>query len=61
MMRSSSTGIFVLKGYLEISYEILSDKDKPVEYHRKEEQAAETIERQITITRKYQKLGAVAP
>jgi PAS domain S-box-containing protein len=53
--------LMVLKGYLDLSRDTLGDKDKLVEYIKKEEHAAETIERQITFTREYQELGAVAP
>jgi PAS domain S-box-containing protein len=53
--------LMALKAYLELSHDILDNKEVLTGYIRKEEQVAEAIERQITFTREYQELGAAAP
>jgi len=53
--------LLALKGYLELSQDIIDNPDKLSEFIKKEEQAANTIERQITFTRDYQELGVAAP
>jgi len=53
--------LLALRGYLELSKDCLDDRAQVAEFIRKEEQAAETIDQQITFTREYQELGAVAP
>jgi len=53
--------LMALKGYLELSHEVIDDPTILTGYIRKEEQAADTIERQITFTRDYQELGVAAP
>ncbi len=50
-----------LKGYLELSHEIIDDPKILLEYIKKEEKAANTIEDQITFTKNYQALGVAAP
>jgi PAS domain S-box-containing protein len=53
--------LMALKGYLELSHEIIDDPKTLIEYIKKEEQAANTIEHQITFTKDYQELGIAAP
>ncbi|MCX6689038.1 MAG: response regulator [Methanoregula sp.] len=50
-----------LKGYLELSYDMIDKQDTILKFIKKEEQAANTIEAQITFTRDYQNLGAADP
>jgi len=53
--------LMAIKGYIEISREYLDDKKTLLEFLEKEEQAATTIEHQITFTRDYQNMGVKAP
>ncbi len=53
--------LLALKGYLEISKEYTADAAKMSEFIGKEEQVANTIERQITFTKEYEDLGVHAP
>jgi len=53
--------LMALKGYLELSHEVINNPTTLIEYIKKEEQAANTIEHQITFTKDYQELGAAAP
>jgi PAS domain S-box-containing protein len=53
--------LMALKGYLELSHEVIDNPTTLIEYIKKEEQAANTIEHQITFTKDYQELGAAAP
>ncbi len=53
--------LMVLKGYLELSYKVIDNPTTLLEYIKKEEKAANTIEAQITFTKDYQELGAAAP
>jgi PAS domain S-box-containing protein len=53
--------LFALRGYLELSHEMINNPAILEEYIRKEEQAARTIEHQISFTKDYQELGAAAP
>ena len=59
---TSGTSSLALKGYLEISKEYAADAAKMSEFIGKEEQVANTIERQITFTKEYEgHLGVHAP
>jgi len=53
--------LMALRGYLYLSQEVIDDPKTLIEYIKKEEQAANTIEHQIMFTKDYQELGAVAP
>ncbi len=53
--------LMALKGYLELSHEVIDNPKTLIEYIQKEEKAANTIENQITFTRDYQNLGIAAP
>jgi PAS domain S-box-containing protein len=53
--------LMALKGYLELSHEVIDNPTILTEYITKEEKAANTIEAQITFTKVYQELGAAAP
>ena len=53
--------LMVLKGYLELSHRVIDNPTTLIEYIKKEEKAANTIEHQIKFTKDYQDLGAVAP
>jgi len=53
--------LMALKGYLELSHEVINNPTILIEYIKKEEQAANTIELQITFTKDYQELGVTAP
>jgi PAS domain S-box-containing protein len=53
--------LMALKGYLELSHDVIDNPTTLIEYIKKEEKAANTIERQITFTRDYQNLGIAAP
>jgi PAS domain S-box-containing protein len=50
-----------LRGYLELSHDVINDPKTLLGFLEKEEQAAGTIQRQITFTKDYQDLGAAAP
>lgn len=51
----------VMKGYLELSRDVLDDQETLSEFLTKEEDAARNIERQIVFTKEYQDLGVKAP
>jgi len=53
--------LFALKGYLELSHDVIDKPETLREFIKKEQQAANTIEEQITFTRDYQNLGVAAP
>jgi PAS domain S-box-containing protein len=53
--------LMALKGYLELSHDVIDNPETLSGYIKKEQQAANTIEHQITFTRDYQELGVVAP
>jgi PAS domain S-box-containing protein len=53
--------LLVLKGYLELSHEVIDKPETLIEYIKKEEKATNTIEAQIVFTRDYQELGVAAP
>jgi len=53
--------LLVLRGYLELSHDVIDKPEALREYIKKEQHAAITIEEQITFTRDYQNLGAAAP
>ncbi|MCX6690354.1 MAG: PAS domain S-box protein, partial [Methanoregula sp.] len=53
--------LMALKGYLYLSHEVIDNPTTLIEYIKKEEKAANTIEHQITFTKDYQDLGAAAP
>ncbi|MFA5212303.1 MAG: ATP-binding protein, partial [Methanoregula sp.] len=53
--------LMALKGYLELSHEVIDNPSTLIEYIKKEEKAANTIEHQITFTKDYQNLGVAAP
>ncbi|MCX6690142.1 MAG: PAS domain S-box protein, partial [Methanoregula sp.] len=52
--------LLVLRGYLELSHDVIDKPEALKEYIKKEQQAAITIEEQITFTRDYQNLGVAA-
>jgi PAS domain S-box-containing protein len=53
--------LLALKGYIKLSREVITKPEKLVEYIKKEQEAADTIEQQITFTRDYKDLGASVP
>ena len=53
--------LLVLKGYLELSHDVIDKPEALKEYIKKEQQAAITIEHQIMFTKDYQELGVAAP
>jgi PAS domain S-box-containing protein len=53
--------LMALKGYLELSHEMIDNPTTLLGYIQKEEKAANTIEAQITFTKNYQALGVTAP
>jgi PAS domain S-box-containing protein len=53
--------LMALKGYLYLSEEMTDNPKTLLEYIKKEKQAADTIERQISFTRDYQELGIAVP
>ena len=53
--------LMVLKGYLELSLNAIDKPETLYGFIKKEQQAAKTIEEQITFTRDYQDLGVAAP
>jgi len=53
--------LFALRGYLELSHEMINNPAVLEEYIQKEEQAARTIEHQVSFTKDFQDLGAAAP
>jgi PAS domain S-box-containing protein len=53
--------LMALKGYLYLSHEMIDNPTILAGYLKKEEQAANAIENQITFTRDYQELGVAAP
>ncbi|MCX6689121.1 MAG: ATP-binding protein, partial [Methanoregula sp.] len=53
--------LLVLKGYLELSHDVIDNPEALKEYIKKEQQAANTIEEQIMFTKDFRELGAVAP
>jgi PAS domain S-box-containing protein len=53
--------LMALKGYLYLSHAVIDNPTTLIEYIKKEELAANTIEAQITFTKNYQKLGVAAP
>jgi signal transduction histidine kinase len=52
--------LLVLRGYLELSHDVIDKPEALKEYIKKEQHAAITIEEQITFTRDYQNLGVSA-
>jgi PAS domain S-box-containing protein len=53
--------LLALKGYIKLSREVIGKPEKLLEFITKEQQAADTIEQQITFTRDYKDLGVSAP
>lgn len=53
--------LMALKGYLELSEDVIDEPETLRLYIKNEQQAADTIQRQITFTRDYQELGASVP
>ncbi|MFA5212799.1 MAG: PAS domain S-box protein [Methanoregula sp.] len=53
--------LMALKGYLELSENVLENPQKISEFIKKEQQIASTIEEQITFTRHYQDMGVKTP
>jgi PAS domain S-box-containing protein len=53
--------LMALRGYLELSRDILGDPDKLAEFITKEQNIASTIEDQIQFTKDYQDLGIKVP
>ncbi|MCX6689334.1 MAG: PAS domain-containing sensor histidine kinase, partial [Methanoregula sp.] len=53
--------LLVLRGYLDLSKDVIDDPTTLTEYIKKEDQAANTIEHQIMFTKDYQDLGVAAP
>ncbi|MDP3395998.1 MAG: PAS domain S-box protein [Methanoregula sp.] len=53
--------LMVLKGYLELSQEVIDKPEILSGYIKKEQLAAHAIQNQITFTRDYQELGVTAP
>jgi PAS domain S-box-containing protein len=51
----------VLRGYIDLSEDMLNDPVKMREFLEKEEKAAATIEEQIAFTKEYQEMGVSAP
>ncbi|MCX6690822.1 MAG: PAS domain S-box protein, partial [Methanoregula sp.] len=52
--------LLVLRGYLELSHDVIDKPEALKEYIKKEQKAAKTIDEQITFTRDYQNLGVSA-
>jgi len=50
-----------LRGYIRLSREVIDKPEKLLEFIKKEEKAANSIEQQITFTKDYQNLGVAAP
>ncbi|MCX6698061.1 MAG: response regulator, partial [Methanoregula sp.] len=53
--------LFALKGYLDLSKDVIEDPEALREFIKKEQNATNTIEHQIMFTKDYQELGAAAP
>ena len=53
--------LFALRSYLKLSHNMINNPTVLEGYIRKEEQAARTIEHQISFTKDYQELGAATP
>ena len=53
--------LMVLRGYLDLSHEVIDNPATLIEYIKKVEKAANTIEHQIRFTKDYQELGVTAP
>jgi len=53
--------LFALKGYLELSHDVIDNPEALREFIKKEQNATNTIEHQILFTKDYQDLGAAAP
>ncbi|MCX6690327.1 MAG: PAS domain S-box protein, partial [Methanoregula sp.] len=53
--------LLVLRGYLELSHDVIDNPEALREFIKKEQHAANTIDEQITFTRDYQNLGVAAP
>ena len=53
--------LLVLRGYLDLSQDVIDDPTTLTEYIKKGEKAADTIEHQIMFTKDYQDLGVAAP
>jgi len=53
--------LMVLKGFLDLSHEVIDNPTTLTEYIKKEKKAANTIEHQIMFTKDYQDLGVAAP
>ncbi len=53
--------LMALKGYLELSHEVIDNPTTLADYITKEEKTANTIEHQIKFTKDYQELGVTAP
>jgi PAS domain S-box-containing protein len=53
--------LMALKGYLELSEEVIDKPETLREFIKKEQQAANIIEHQITFTKIYQEMGNAAP
>ncbi|MDO9034294.1 MAG: ATP-binding protein, partial [Methanoregula sp.] len=53
--------LMALKGYLEMSHDVINDPKTLIGFIKKEEAAANAIEQQIIFTRNYQVLGVTAP
>jgi PAS domain S-box-containing protein len=50
-----------IRGYIRLSREVIDNPEKILEFIKKEEQAANTIEQQIMFTKDYHNLGVAAP
>ena len=50
-----------LRGYIRLSREVIDNPEKILEFIKKEEKVANTIEQQIKFTKDYQNLGVAAP
>ena len=53
--------LLALKGYIKLSREVIDNPEKLLEFIKKEQQAADAIENQITFTRDYKDLGVSVP
>ncbi len=53
--------LMALKGYLELSHEVIDNPATLIEYIKKVEKAANTIEHQIRFAKDYQELGVAPP
>jgi len=53
--------LLALKGYIKLSRDAIDKPEALLEFIKKEQQAANTIEQQITFTRDYKDLGVAAP